>query len=500
VSGDSARPLRLAFVIPRFMTEYEGGLATYVDRMTQILLRMGHLPEVFCLSGNEPRDIDYYGVPVHRVEPVTVPTDWRDRGARHRLLDFTEAMTEIGGAWRLAKAVAAAETERTFDFIHCSDVGLTTLFVKKGPRPVITRCSWSRDMYRAMDEAPWTPGGWLVSRLERFSVSRADVAYAPSRFLADYMRTRYGIRVDVLRPPFCVERPPAGAAPRPLPARYLIFFGFLGKRKGTDVLADALLHVWREEPDFAMVWAGTEYPEPVFEKYANRWGPRAARVTWLGEISKPLLYEVLRHAEASVLPSLCDNLPNAAIESLAFGVPVIGTHGTSLDELVEPGLSGYLVPPGDPVALAHAMLRVWHGERGWVRPPVILQEMDPEAAAGRLLRLAGTSPERAHVNASRIVGGPIKLNRLDPARTSVGRGFNIQPGGRSALSIQCEGAGFWTTVVFGGTRLQTTYGGPDWLTALVPDELLARPACHCVQLIDERLGESNSIEFAVDGE
>jgi asparagine synthase (glutamine-hydrolysing) len=497
-SPGDGRPLRIAFVLPRFMTEYEGGIATYVDRMTQVLLRMGHRPEVFCLSGNEPREVDYYGVPVHRVTPVNPDDDsWLQHAKRfHRLVDLTELVSEVGGARRLAQAVADEERTSPFDLVHCSDVGLTTLFMKNG-RPLITRCSWSRDLYRAVDEAPWTPGGWLVRILERMSIRRADVAYAPSRFLADYMARTYGIRLDVLRPPFVMERPPAGELPAGLPPRYLMFLGFLGRRKGTDVIAEALPRVWREEPDFSMVWAGSEYPKPVFDRYRRLWGSRADHVTWLGEISKPLLYQLLHRAEAAVLPSLCDNLPNAAIESLAFGIPVIGTIGTSLDELVEPGSSGHLVPPNDPESLAEAMLRVWRGDRGWSHPPAILRELNPDVAANGLLRLAGY-PAASHVRDGTVPQNPIRLQRLHPSGTVARRGFNVQPGGASALSIECEGAGFWTTVVINGIPLQTTYGGPSWLTALVPEHLLQTPGQLAVRLADERLGESNSLSFAVD--
>src|SRR4030095_4601365 len=110
---------------------------------------------------------DYYGVPVHRVDPIDAtairPLQWL--ADRHQLLDFTEVATECGGAWRLAQAVAAREAEEPFDFIHCSDIGLTSLFVRKERRPVVTRCSWSRDLYRDVDAAPWTPGGWPVGGL-----------------------------------------------------------------------------------------------------------------------------------------------------------------------------------------------------------------------------------------------------------------------------------------------------------------------------------------------
>jgi len=99
-------------------------------------------------------------------------------------------------------------------------------------------------------------------------------------------------------------------------------------------LAEALPIVWRQEPSFTMVWAGQarrwtangqEVFPNMFAEYSRLWGEHTSRVLYLGEIEKPHLYAVLKRADATVLPSACDNLPNTAIESLSLGVPVIGT-------------------------------------------------------------------------------------------------------------------------------------------------------------------------------
>jgi glycosyltransferase involved in cell wall biosynthesis len=57
--------------------------------------------------------------------------------------------------------------------------------------------------------------------------------------------------------------------------------------------------------------------------------------------------------DATVLPSLKrEGLPKTVIESMAYGVPVVVTDSGGSAELVEDGVSGFVVPPGDAVALA----------------------------------------------------------------------------------------------------------------------------------------------------
>ncbi len=59
-----------------------------------------------------------------------------------------------------------------------------------------------------------------------------------------------------------------------------------------------------------------------------------------------------------VLASEHEGLPLAVMEALALGVPVVATRVGGIPELVEDGTSGLLVPPGDPAALADAILAV----------------------------------------------------------------------------------------------------------------------------------------------
>ena len=68
---------------------------------------------------------------------------------------------------------------------------------------------------------------------------------------------------------------------------------------------------------------------------------------------------LLQNALATVLPSrLADAGPLVVLESFAAGVPVIGTRVPGLEDLIEEGKTGWLVPPESPPALAEALARV----------------------------------------------------------------------------------------------------------------------------------------------
>lgn len=68
--------------------------------------------------------------------------------------------------------------------------------------------------------------------------------------------------------------------------------------------------------------------------------------------------ELLSCCDLSVLPSRAEGFPNAVLESMAAGLAVVATRVGGTTEMIEDGVSGVLVPPQDPQALAEAILRL----------------------------------------------------------------------------------------------------------------------------------------------
>lgn len=70
------------------------------------------------------------------------------------------------------------------------------------------------------------------------------------------------------------------------------------------------------------------------------------------------LYACYRSAHLFVLPSHTEGTPRVLVEALAFGLPVVATRVGGIGDLIEEGVNGLLVPPGDPAALARAVAEI----------------------------------------------------------------------------------------------------------------------------------------------
>ena len=80
----------------------------------------------------------------------------------------------------------------------------------------------------------------------------------------------------------------------------------------------------------------------------------------IGRLQHRQLYPVVANSKLVVLPSLADNLPNACLEAMALGKPVLGTRETSFDEMITDDETGFLVAADDANALAEKIGYAWN--------------------------------------------------------------------------------------------------------------------------------------------
>jgi sugar transferase (PEP-CTERM/EpsH1 system associated) len=96
-----------------------------------------------------------------------------------------------------------------------------------------------------------------------------------------------------------------------------------------------------------------------------------ADVVWLPGARSDVA-DILRELDIFAMSSLAEGTPGSALEAMASGLPVVGTRVGGIPEVIDDGVTGALVPPADPAAMAEALsayvqapeLRTRHGVAG----------------------------------------------------------------------------------------------------------------------------------------
>ncbi len=129
--------------------------------------------------------------------------------------------------------------------------------------------------------------------------------------------------------------------------------GRLEPQKGHAFLLDAWPAVVREFPDARLVLAGDGSLRGELEGRARALGI-AAHVLFLG--FRADVPRILDTIDVMALPSLYEGMPLTVIEASAMARPVVATAVDGTPEVVRDGITGHLVPPRDPGALARAIV------------------------------------------------------------------------------------------------------------------------------------------------
>ncbi|MBV8256971.1 MAG: glycosyltransferase family 4 protein [Actinobacteria bacterium] len=189
----------------------------------------------------------------------------------------------------------------------------------------------------------------------RLALARADAVRTVSPFTSGLVR-RLGVEPAATFPTYSDLGAFTAAAPAPLPEPpSLLFVGALAGPKNVPGLAAAWRSAASRVPEARLRIVGDGRKREVVEALVR---DLPGQTSWDVRLTPEELAAALDDATALVLPSLTEGLPRVAIEAFARGRPVVASRAGGIPDIVEDGVSGLLVPPGDAFALADALVRV----------------------------------------------------------------------------------------------------------------------------------------------
>ena len=174
-----------------------------------------------------------------------------------------------------------------------------------------------------------------------------------------------GVPVRPMRPDF--KNPPT-----------VVYAGRLVAEKGIEVLLRAFARVLVKIPQAKLLIAGDGRAKENLQALSIDLNI-AASVTWLGYLPQPEMERRFNNAWVQVVPSLwAEPFGNVTTEAMMRGTAVIASAVGAQPEIVEDGVTGFLVPPGDVEALASKLILLL-GDR-------LLSEQMGSAGRDRALR------------------------------------------------------------------------------------------------------------------
>lgn len=200
----------------------------------------------------------------------------------------------------------------------------------------------------------------IESLFEKFHVRRVETVLTTSAYSASRVVEDYGVpaaRVRVVPEPIELERwrealRTAEALPRDEPS--LLCVAHLYPRKDVASLVRA---VARLEDRTVLRVAGTGPELPRLRVLARRLGAER-RVEFLGHVPFARLAAEYRRAAVFCLPSRQEGFGIVFLEAMAAGLPIVAARAAAVEELLDGGECGLLVPPADDSALAEALGRL----------------------------------------------------------------------------------------------------------------------------------------------
>ena len=196
-----------------------------------------------------------------------------------------------------------------------------------------------------------------AGRWVRPTMRRAGALVLPSAFLLDVF-ARHGMDGRIVANIIDLDRfQPASTPPVFGASPHLVVARNLEPIYGNDVALEAFARVLERFPGACLSVAGSGPEAAALADLAQRMGI-AAQVRFSGRLDREQMAVLYRDAHLMLNASRVDNMPNAVLEALASGVPVISTRAGGIPFMVKDGHTAMLVAVDDAAAMAAAAIEV----------------------------------------------------------------------------------------------------------------------------------------------
>lgn len=390
--------MHIGFLSPEYVIppdRIDGGLANYLRKIAHELTKRGQEVSIIVLSNRNATWKDG-SITIYELKKVSIP---RWISPCKSLKPIIPVINQYFSTKQVAKKVWEIHRKHPFQILQTSDyMAPGYSLIKNGKIPVVCRISSYTPIWRLATGERCTLGDHLMDWMEIQQVVKSDGSFAPSNLLAGIFSYCQGYTPDIIRTPIEIPNNMVFNAlyyqEHLLNRKYLLYFGTLCEIKGVDIIIKVLPEILQRHTDLSIAFigrddgfsSGKKCVEEIFANCENF----QDRIVYHPPLSKSALYPVIAHAQGVLMPSRLDNYPNVCLEAQSLGVPVIGTYGSSLDEMIIDGKTGFLAENASAESLSDVveqLLNLSEDQKQEMRQNILkhLQNMLLEDRVGQLV-------------------------------------------------------------------------------------------------------------------
>lgn len=336
--------MNILFVTPSFPNRGEPytGFHAYLYRVGLSLIELGHKPIILAV-GNRNEKWNDRGIEIIRVYDSCISFD-------NETINYI--INSIKISYILNGQIEKIKRQIKIDIIQFTSLnGVSLLYY--GKTPSIMRLSSYAKTYFGTYQTFSKVYVKVMSCFERMASKRCNAVYAPCKITADAFGSDINRKVYVIETPFVEDVTDYDTSYMDTylkGKKYALFFGTIYVEKGIKVIGECLEKFLGNNKEYYYVFAGqiksidgenaASYLKRCAGKYVNR-------IIFLSQLTHKQLYPIIQGADFVTLPSIMENFSNACIEAMYFGKVVIGTEGTSFEQLIRHNESGLLCKIAD---------------------------------------------------------------------------------------------------------------------------------------------------------
>jgi glycogen synthase len=344
-----------------------GGIGTYTWYQARALVKLGH--EVHVLAGaNKPTQLrtdEHDGVKVFRFR-----SDGRAMSGLQQLnkLRWWWTKNRLENGLSMYSALRDLKREHEYDIIEMPECGAEGLLVNNlmQATTVVKFHSPARLIMQYYDVQ--RADIMLCSLFERLGMRRASAFSACSRFLAQDVRDKLGIRRPIQVVPNGIDLGLFDRAEQvnirqkfglPHDRLIILFSGRMERRKGIHLCKDIAASILKRY-DVAFVFAGQDlfkYMSDELLPYLTGEKLRGS-VHYLGRLGMTDIRSCLSQTDIFLIPSLWENCPYSCLEAMAAGRAIVSTDQGGMPELIRNRENGLLAESENPGAFVSCLERL----------------------------------------------------------------------------------------------------------------------------------------------